>query len=62
MLLNEATKVGGQVHFDGAQKKQPSPLEPPQGPRHTPTVGSYGGLVSYERGTPVSPKQVLISW
>jgi len=24
-----------------------------QGPRHRPTVGSYGGAVSYERGTPV---------
>jgi len=36
-----------------AHTKQPSPLGPPQGPRHTPTVGFYGGLVSYERGTPV---------
>ena len=27
--------------------------EPPQGPRHSPTVGSQGGAVSYERGTPV---------
>ena len=28
-------------------KKQQSPLRPPQGPRHSPTVGSYGGAVSY---------------
>ena len=28
------------------------PLGPPQGPRHRPTVGSRGGAVSYERGTP----------
>ena len=33
-------------------KKQPSPLGPPEGPRHSPTVGSYGGTVSYERGDP----------
>ena len=28
-------------------KKQQSPLGPPQGPRRSPTVGSYGGAVSY---------------
>ena len=28
-------------------------LGPPYGPRHGPTVGSYGGAVSYEQGTPV---------
>ena len=26
-----------------------------KGPRHEPTVGSQGGIVSYERGTPVTP-------
>ena len=34
-------------------RKCPPPLGTPQGPRHRPTVGSYGGAVSYERGTPV---------
>ena len=34
-------------------KKQRPPLGPPQGPRHQPTVGSLGGAVSCERGTPV---------
>ena len=29
-----------------AHKKQPPPLGPPQGPRHSPTVGSQGGAVS----------------
>jgi len=38
-----------------AHKKTPNPLGPPEGPRHSPTVGSYGGAVSYERGTPVGP-------
>ena len=36
-----------------AHKKQPPPLGPPQEPRHGPTVGSYGGAGSYERGAPV---------
>jgi len=31
------------------------PPGPPYGPRHEPTVGSLGGVVSYERGTPVHP-------
>ena len=35
-----------------AHKKTPSPLGPPQGPRHSPTVGSQGGAVSCERSTP----------
>jgi hypothetical protein len=29
------------------------PLGPPQGPRHIPTEGYWGGAVSYERGAPV---------
>ena len=36
-----------------AHKKPPTPLGPPQGSTHTPTAGSEGGAVSYERGTPV---------
>ena len=32
----------------------PPSLGPPHGPRHSPTVGSYEGVVSYERGSPVS--------
>jgi hypothetical protein len=35
-----------------AHKKRHSPLGPPQGPRHRPTVGSKGSAVSYARGTP----------
>ena len=34
------------------------PQGPPQGPRHNPTVWSYGGAVSYKRGTPVR----LLGW
>ena len=33
-----------------AEKKQPPPLGSPKGPRLNPTVGSYGGAVSCERG------------
>jgi len=36
-----------------AHKKTPTPLGPPQDLRHRATVRSYGGGVSYERGTPV---------
>jgi len=36
-----------------AHKKHPSSLGPPYGPRHSPTVGSWEGDVSYERGAPV---------
>jgi hypothetical protein len=36
-----------------AHKKPATPLGHPYGPRHGPTVGSYGAAVSYERGTPV---------
>ena len=35
-----------------AHKKHPTPLGPPQVPRHRATVGSYGGGVYHERGTP----------
>jgi len=36
-----------------AHKKTPTPLGTPWEPRHGPTVGSYGGAFSNERGTPV---------
>ena len=39
-------------------RNSPPPLGPPYGPRHRPTVGSWGGAVSYERGTP-HPPQVM---
>ena len=42
-----------QAYLD--HKKLLPPLGPPQGPRHSPTVGSWGGAVSYERDTPVTP-------
>ena len=35
-----------------AHKKQSFHLGPRYGPRHSPTVGSYGVAVSYKRGTP----------
>jgi hypothetical protein len=38
----------------------PPPLGPPQGPRHEATVRSYGGVVSYERGTTVRSNCVVI--
>ena len=44
-----------------AYKKTPTPLGPPQDPRHRPTAGSLGGAFSYERGTPVSPTGVTRS-
>ena len=36
-----------------AHKKQPPPLGPPYDPRHSPTVGSVGEAVYFERSTPV---------
>ena len=36
-----------------AHKKLRPPLGSPQGPGHSPTVGSWEENVSYERGTPV---------
>ena len=38
-----------------AHKKLPPFLGPRYGPRHRPTVGSWGGAVSSQRGTPVPP-------
>ena len=37
-----------------AHKKTPTPLGQPYGPGRIPTVGSWGGAFSYERGTRVS--------
>ena len=36
-----------------AHTTAPPSLRPPYGPRHSPTTGSWEGVVSYERGTPV---------
>ena len=41
-----------------AHKKQLPPLGPPQIPRQMAAVRSYGVGVSYERGTPLCPKQI----
>ena len=49
LLWNSSTPLQGYL----AHKKQITPLGPPQGLRHSLTVGSLGGAVSYERGTPV---------
>ena len=48
-------RVSGRWPVQGylAHKKHPTSLGPPYDPRHSPTVGSYEGAVSYERGTPV---------
>ena len=35
------------------QNPPPPPLGPPQGLRHSPTVGCWGGAISYEQGSPV---------
>ena len=37
-----------------AHEKRPPPLGPPGGPGHSLAVGSWGGALSYERGTPVT--------
>ena len=39
-----------------AHKKQQPPLGLPWGPRHSPTVGSYGRAVHYEQGTLVGSR------
>ena len=51
--LDRACAVQGYL----AHKKQHPPLRPPYGPRHIPTVGTWGATVSYERGTPAGPPQ-----
>ena len=33
-----------------------------QGPRHSPTVGSWGEAFSYERDTPAGPALVRSGW
>ena len=47
----KASVVGGNRSLKNVQgylahKKTPTPLGPPQDPRHRPTVGSYGGVFS----------------
>ena len=39
-------------------QETPTPLGSPQVPRHRASVGSYGGSVSYERGTPVDEESL----
>ena len=50
-------EAGCTSHLQGylAHKQPPPPTGPPQGPRLRPTVGSYDGVFSYERGTPAVP-------
>ena len=45
-----------------AHKNPPPSLWPPYGTRQRATVGSYGGVVSYERGTPVGGPPALQRW
>ena len=40
-------------------RNSPPPLGPPYSTRHSPTVGSQGGAVSYERGTPVTGREAV---
>jgi len=51
--MKHLRSVSRSIHGYLTHKKQPPPLGPPQGHRHTPTVRFCGRLVSYERGTPV---------
>ena len=48
-------RAGGSGALQGylAHTKQPLSIGQPQDPRHSRTVGSWGGAFSYERGTPV---------
>ena len=45
-----------------AHKNTPTPVGPPEGPRHMTSVGSYGAAVSYERGTPVERMRLLATY
>ena len=40
------------------RKNSPPPLGLPYGPRHSPTAGSGGGAVFYERGAPVGGRDI----
>ena len=40
-----------------AHEKAPPSPGPPKGPKRSPTVGSWGVAVSYERGNPVTLPQ-----
>ena len=53
-LIEEVLRVGGGIDFSGTLFcRSKVPLGLPYGPRHSPTVGSYGGAVSDGRGTHV---------
>ena len=45
---------GGWCRVAQEPTEQPLPPGPLKGPRHSPTVGSYGEAFSFEQGTPVS--------
>ena len=56
MFPNVVSRAGSEWSPPGVRGRDgtaPPPLGLPQGPRHSPSVGSSGGVVSYERGTPV---------
>jgi len=46
-------KFTGEYRSTSLIRNRPPPLGLPEGPRHRPTVGSWGGVVLYERGNPV---------
>jgi len=60
-LLNGAGPQPSRQRLQGylAHEKQPPPLGPPKDLRYSPTVGSWEGVVSYERGTPVRAEDAL---
>jgi hypothetical protein len=53
----------GQVLYRGTSLiKRIPPLGPPQGPRKSPTVGSWERAGSPERGTPVYNRRALVAF
>ena len=55
--MDPASVVQGYLDHE----KKPPPLGPPYDPRYNPSVGSYEGGVSYERGT-TDPASVILRW
>jgi hypothetical protein len=53
VALKTAAKQAVVVQGSLAHKKQRPHLGPPQGPTQSPTVGSWGGAASHQRGNPV---------
>ena len=52
-MKKDRVEAGAQVSLSLSLARSLSLPEPPCSPRHSPTLGSLGASVSYERGTPV---------